>query len=173
MQRILVIGSSGAGKSLFSQRLGEATGLPVIHLDRHFWSSGWVEPDRTEWRNKVVELLTGDRWIVDGNYSNTLELRLEKCDTVVFLDFSRVLCTWRVLKRAWQYRGRSRPDIAEGCHEKIDLSFLNWTWNYPTRSRPGVLRKLSTVSERVRIITLRTDREVEMFLNSLQNKNGN
>lgn len=172
MKKILVIGSCGSGKSVFSRRLGDVTGLPVIHLDSHFWRTGWVEPTKDAWRGQVEELLKGDRWIIDGNYGGTMDLRLGSCDTAIFLDFPRHLCTWRVFKRAIYYRGRTRPDLGEGCPEKIDLPFLKWTWNYPTRSRPNVLERLKRVSDRVSIITLRADSEVEDFLASFES-NGN
>jgi adenylate kinase family enzyme len=168
MKRVLVIGSCGAGKSVFSRRLGELTGLPVIHLDRHYWRPGWIEPTKDEWRRQVEELLEGDEWIIDGNYGGTMELRLASCDTVVFLDFPRHVCTWRVVKRAIQYRGQNRPDIAEGCPEKIDWSFIEWTWNYPRRSRPHVIDRLTRATDRVRVISLRRASEVDRFFRHLE-----
>src|SRR5687768_16103132 len=69
MKRVLVIGSPGAGKSVFSRRLGEITGLPVIHLDQHYWRPGWIEPSKDVWSRQVTELLQRDSWIIDGNYS--------------------------------------------------------------------------------------------------------
>lgn len=167
MQKVLIIGSCGSGKSVFAKRLGSATGLPVIHLDTHFWKPGWVETPKDVWPETVAELLKGDSWIIDGNYSGTMEMRLEHCDTAIFLDMPRTVCTWRVLKRAYAHRGKTRPDLAPGCPEKIDLEFLKWTWNYPTRSRPRVLEKLRRVADRVRIVTLTSDREKERFLTSL------
>ena len=167
MQKVLVIGSCGSGKSVFSKRLGEITGLPVIHLDRHYWRPGWVEPTKDVWRDQVEQLIQGERWIIDGNYSGTMDLRLASCDTVIFLDFPRHVCSWRVIKRSIQYRGRIRPDIAAGCPERLDFAFIKWTWNYPIRSRPKVLERLSRVSDRTNIITLRNNREVSGFLASL------
>ena len=169
MKKILVIGSCGAGKSVFSRRLGDITGLPVIHLDRHFWRAGWTEPSKHVWREQVEELLKGERWIIDGNYGGTMELRLASCDSVIFLDFPRHVCTWRVVKRVFQHYGRSRSDLADGCPEKIDLAFIKWTWDYRTRSRPRVLERLDHVNGRVKIITLRNSREVENLLASLKN----
>src|SRR3982751_1716212 len=99
MKKILVIGSGGAGKSTFAQRLGAILKLEVIHLDSLYWSSGWVEMPKDEWRTMVDELLKKDSWIMDGNYGGTLDIRLEAADTVVFLDISRLICLWRILKR--------------------------------------------------------------------------
>lgn len=172
MNKVLVIGSCGAGKSVFSRRLGEITGLPVVHLDRHFWRPGWTEPTKDVWQAQVEELIKGDEWIIDGNYGGTMEIRLARCDTAIFLDFPRHLCTWRVVRRSIYYRGRNRPDLADGCSEKIDLPFIKWTWNYPKRSRPRVLDRLSQVQDRVKVITLQNPEEVENFLEKMSLENG-
>src|SRR5258708_28824070 len=91
-RRVIVTGLAGSGKSTFSLALAAKTGLPVIHLDLHFWKSGWVAPSETEWREKQCGVLGGDAWIADGNYHETLDLRLERADTVVFLDMPWWLC---------------------------------------------------------------------------------
>src|SRR5947209_9630130 len=126
MRRVLVIGSGGAGKSTFARRLGKLLDLQVIHLDVNYWKPGWVETPKDEWRRKVEELAKGDAWIIDGNYSGTLDMRLAACDTVVFLDLPRTVCIRRVLKRVLTYRDGTRPDMAEGCTEKFDFEFLRW-----------------------------------------------
>lgn len=164
MKKVLVIGSGGAGKSTFAARLGEARGLPVVHLDRFYWSAGWVETPKPEWRARVEELIRREAWIMDGNYSGTLDIRLEACDTVILLDVPRVVCLWRVLKRALTYRRGGRPDMAEGCDEKIDLEFLRWVWDYPKRARPGVLKMLKERARDKRVFVLRKQDEIESFL---------
>ncbi len=164
MKRVLVIGSGGAGKSTFAARLGEALGLPVIHLDRFYWRAGWVETPKGEWRGRVEELIRGDAWVMDGNYSGTLDIRLEACDAVVFLDVPRAVCLWRVLKRAVTYRKGGRPDMAEGCVEKIDLEFLRWIWDYPNRTRPEILKKIEERARGKSVVVLRKQGEIERFL---------
>lgn len=159
-----MIGSGGAGKSTFARRLGERLGLEVIHLDKVYWRAGWVEPPKDEWRRKVEELLGGEAWVMDGNYSGTLGVRLAACDTVVFLDLPRLVCLWRVLKRALTYRGASRPDMAEGCQERVNAEFLLWVWNYRKRSRPKVLALLQEQAHTKRVVRLRSAAEVERFL---------
>ena len=94
-------------------------------------------------------------------------MRLASCDAAVFLDYPRHLCAWRVLKRAMFYRGVTRPDLAPGCREKIDLPFLKWVWDFPTRSRPRVLERLGEVADRVSIFRVQTDREADELLDSL------
>jgi adenylate kinase family enzyme len=103
MKRIFVIGPGGAGKSTFATQLGEILGIEVIHLDSLYWKPGWVEPPKSEWAATLEALLERDTWIVDGNYSGTLERRLAVCDAVVFLDLPRRTCIWRVLRRAARY----------------------------------------------------------------------
>jgi adenylate kinase family enzyme len=164
VKKILVIGSGGAGKSTFARRLGERLRLEVIHLDAHHWRQGWVEPPKDEWRAVVEELLRRDAWVMDGNYSGTLDARLAACDTVVFLDLPRAVCLWRVLKRLVMYRNRRRPDMAEGCHEQFDLEFFRWVWGYPDRSRPKVVRLLEEHEAARTVVRLRTSSEVESFL---------
>ncbi|HQA18247.1 MAG TPA: topology modulation protein [Novosphingobium sp.] len=126
MQRILVIGSPGAGKSTLSHALAARTGLPLHHLDRMFWLPGWIERDRDEGRAILGGVLAQDRWIIDGNYGSTLPLRLTRADGVVWLDYSTKLCLGRALKRWWSYRGTARPDMTEGCPERLDLEFLHY-----------------------------------------------
>ena len=141
MNRVLVIGSSGAGKSTFSRRLAEITGLPLIHLDRLFWKPGWVETDRAEWSEVVAQALEGERWIIDGNYSGTMKMRLAVCDTVIFLDLSRFLCTYRVLNECLttkRPRGLIWPTGATS----------GWTFNSPSLygiTRIGHARRSSNV----------------------------
>lgn len=168
MRKILVIGSGGAGKSTFARRLGETLGIEVFHLDALYWKAGWVETPRPAWRATVETLLARDAWILDGNYSNTLELRLDACDAVVFLDIPRTVCLRRIVKRAFMYRGRTRPDMAEGCDERLTLEFVRWVWTYPKKRRPKVLALLARHERDKTIVRLRTQSEIEDFLNRLR-----
>ena len=167
MRRVLVIGPGGAGKSTFARQLGKALGIEVNHLDVAYWRSGWSKPAEDEWVQTVTDLVSGDSWILDGNFGGTLELRLKYCDTIVFLDMPRLLCVWRVMKRRLLYRNRSRPDMAEGCNEKIDLDFLLWVWNYSRRSRPKVVKLLREQAGEKEVVWLRSRREVQNFLSRL------
>jgi adenylate kinase family enzyme len=164
MKKVLVIGSGGAGKSTFARHLGTLLNIDVIHLDALYWQPGWVETPRDEWQRVVRELLRRDAWIIDGNYSNTLELRLEACDTVIFLDTARLVCLWRVLKRAILYRSRTRPDMAEGFRERLDWGFIRWVWSYRSRTKPQIVELLRQSARRKQVIWLRSQAEVKRFL---------
>lgn len=166
MKRVLVIGPGGSGKSTFARRLGQILGIEVKHLDSFYWRSGWTKPSNEDWIKTVNDLISRDSWIIDGNFGGTLPLRVERCDTVIFLDMPRLLCLWRITKRRITYRKRSRPDMAEGCHEKLDLEFIRWVWNYPNRSRPRVIKLLNENKAAKTIVWLRSNDDVERFLKS-------
>src|SRR4051794_30280430 len=108
MKKILILGSGGAGKSTLARRLGEHLQMEVIHLDSYYWKPGWIERPKPEWRQVVARLTEGESWVMDGNYSGTIELRIGACDTVILLDIPRTTCLWRVIKRAVAHRGHSR-----------------------------------------------------------------
>lgn len=164
MKRILVIGCPGSGKTTLSQRLGDILQIPVIHLDTLYWKPGWVETGKDEWIDQLRNVMSNEAWILDGNYSGTLPERLGECDAVVFLDVSRILCVWRVLKRSIWHHGKVRSDMAEGCPERLDLSFLLWVWNYRNRSRPKILNLLRQCHDSKKVIYLRSRHDVEEFL---------
>ena len=164
MQRVLVIGSGGAGKTTFSMQLGAATGLPVVHLDALHWRAGWTAAPKDEWLQIVDEIVARDAWIMDGNYGGTLERRLAACDTVIFLDLPRLVCLQRVVRRALRYRGRTRPDMAPDCPERLNFEFVQWIWQYPRKRRPDILRRLDAVRGEKRVVILGSTHAVERFL---------
>ena len=171
MKRVLVIGPGGSGKSTFARRLGQILGIEVKHLDSFYWRAGWIKPSNEDWIKTVNELIGGESWIIDGNYSGTLAQRIDRCDTVIFLDLPRMLCLWRITKRRLNYRNRSRPDMAEGCAEKLDLEFISWVWNYTTRSRPKVVKLLNENQAIKKIVWLRSNADVQNFLNHVNPEN--
>jgi adenylate kinase family enzyme len=104
---------------------------------------------------------------MDGNYSGTFDLRFKACDAVVFLDMPRLVCLWRVLKRSMIYRNRNRPDMAAGCHEKLDLEYIKfilWVWNYPKRTKPKIMDWIRENSGSKIIVRLRSPAEAERYL---------
>ena len=167
MQRILVIGSGGAGKTTVAKEIAARLGLPLIHLDRLFWSPGWVPAPDEEWDRTIARLAAQDQWVMDGNYGRTQAARLAACDTVVFLDLPPWLCLWRVTRRWWRYRGRSRPDLPEGCDEQVNFEFFWWIATFRRRRRPGILARLAELRPDKTVVVLRSTRDVERFLAGL------
>lgn len=170
-RRVVVTGLAGAGKSTFARALSAKTGLPVIILDLHFWKPGWTEPTEDEWRDKQRGLLASDDWIADGNYHATLDLRLERADTVVFLDTPWWICAWRALVRGV----RRRPvdfELPKGCDETRwrrlrDEWCLPWRiWRARRSDRERELRILSAHGGHVAVCMLRSKRAVRGFLDT-------
>jgi len=165
MQRLLIIGPCGAGKSTLATALARKLALPVYHMDQLNWRPGWVESSKNEIREKLAGIVATDRWLIDGTYGGTLGERLERADTVVYLDYPIRLCVTRLLRRIWTYRGRSRPDMTEGCPERFDLEFLIYLmrWN----SGPRLRMEAKLRGHEHKIIRLRSPEELENWLDSL------
>ena len=171
MKRILVIGCCGAGKSTLSRKLARITGLPLIHLDQEYWQPNWVESDPADWEAKVETLIQDDSWIIDGNYGGTMPKRLTRADTVVFLDRSRWVCLYRVLKRTSLHYGQARSELPEGCRERFDWEFLKYVYRFQLDRRPGILRNLEDLSPEKQVFHMKSDKEVTQFLHSLERQN--
>lgn len=163
MQRILIIGSSGAGKSTLARQIGALLHISVTHLDRLFWQPGWHAISRDELRAAIAPILVQPQWIIDGNYTGTLEMRLAHADTLIWLDMPRWRCLWRVIVRRIQYHGRTRPDLSAGCPEQLSGELLQFIWRYPHTRRPALLRLVTTIPH-IHVIVLRSPRQVAQFL---------
>ncbi|MFT4198416.1 MAG: hypothetical protein QM601_11005 [Pseudoxanthomonas sp.] len=172
--KLLVIGSSGAGKSTLARRIAELTGLPLIHLDALYWSPGWQVPERAQWRAQVAELVERPAWVMDGNYGDTLPMRLAACDAVVFLDLQRWRCLWRIVRRRVQFHGRGRPDMGPGCPERLSWALVRFVLGYRRTRRPGILRQLALArSQGKAVFVLSRPGQVERFVQALPVPAGN
>ena len=167
MDRILIVGSPGSGKTTLGRILAKKLGLPLVHLDKLFWREGWGEAPREEFDALLTAELKKDKWIIDGNYSRTLNMRLERTDTVIFLDYPSLVCLLRVLKRVLKNYGITRPDMGEGCPEKLDLEFLSYVWSFRDKERPRIVERLSA-AKNVEIITIRNRREYKAFMDRIR-----
>ncbi len=167
MKRILITGSGGSGKSTLALELGRKLNIPVHHLDQLYWKPGWERPDKEEWVALQEKLCAEPEWVIDGNYASTLDLRMEACDMAILLDLPRMKCLWRVLKRRWGWGHPTYHGRPEGCDEKMDFAFYRWIWNYPKKVRPKVLNHFKAFGNEKKIRVLRSDEEIEGFLQSL------
>ena len=166
MERILIIGCGGAGKSTLARQLGEKLSVPVVHLDKLYWKPGWVQESREEFDRKLTQELEKSKWIIDGNFNRTMPQRLQKCDTILYLDFSRWACLRGVIRRILTIYGSVRPDMGEGCPERFDLEFLRWVWNYNKNNRERNYQLLSEATH-AQMIVLKNRRAVKVFLKNL------
>ena len=167
MERVMIIGCGGAGKSTLARRLGEKTGLPVVHLDQIWWEPGhWQHMSREEFDIRLQAEMEKPRWILDGNFNRTMEVRLEQCDTVIFLDLPRLVCLTSWLGRVIKNWGTARPDMAPGCCEWFDPEMAKWIWNFNKQNRKRYLELLSR-AEGKRVYILHSRWEVARFLKTL------
>nr|AEH57245.1 putative nucleoside triphosphate hydrolase [Prochloron didemni P3-Solomon] len=168
MHRIVIIGSGGSGKSTLARSLGEKLNLDVLHLDTFYWKANWRRPSKQKWLKTLQELVNRPRWIIDGNYMISLDIRLNAADTIIFLDFPRYVCLWRVLQRRIRYHGRTRADMSPGCRERLTFTFLSWIWNFPQNEREQILNKLKAHQKSKQIFILQTSNQVREFLKLVQ-----
>lgn len=162
MQRIMIIGSPGSGKSTLAKSIAQAFDLPLVHLDKLYWKKGWMESSAEEFDEKLSEVLKQETWVIDGNYSRTIAMRLKRADTVIFLDYPRRICLWRVIKRILKNHGTTRSDMGNDCPERFDISFLKFVWRFRKNSRENILALLSETKEK-QIITIRNKKDDQQF----------
>ena len=168
MKRILILGCCGAGKSTLARSLSIHTGIDIIHLDQEYWNPNWVETPKDEWNKKVRILAAKERWIMDGNYSGSLDIRLPRADTIIYLDRSTLTCLWRVLKRIWKFKGKTRPDMVAGCPERFDWDFIHYVAVFNLVSRKRVIEKLKQLKTNQQLLFLSSDREISNYLKNIK-----
>lgn len=158
----MVIGCPGSGKSTFSRALQQLTGIPLFHLDMMNWNADRTTVDRAVFLARLQQVIRLDCWIIDGNYSSTLDVRAQACDTIIFLDLPAQVCLSGIRERI----GQARPDMPWVEHEE-DPAFLAFVESFHTQSRPGILALLERYSDR-EIHIFKSRREADDFLMQLQ-----
>ena len=166
-QRVVVIGSSGAGKSTFARRLGDITGISVTHIDQLFWEPGWVMAPQSVFSTRIEAVVAREAWIIEGVNTSTLDLRLPRTDKVFWLDRSRWTCLGRVARRIATSYGQVRPDMAPGCPEQIDLEFLRYVWTFHEKFDHRIRAAIEKHGLTERTTMIRSDGEAQDCLASL------
>ncbi|WP_425040106.1 AAA family ATPase [Primorskyibacter sp. S187A] len=164
----MILGQPGAGKSTLARSLGEITGLPVVHVDKIHWMSGWVERAKEEKIALALQEQSAPRWIFEGGLAATKEDRLNRADMLIVLDIPFALRVWRVAKRTVLYYGRTRPDLPEDCPERFSAEFWAWIWNTRKTGRRNNLQWASRARELgKRVVILSSPAMVRRFLKTL------
>jgi adenylate kinase family enzyme len=166
----MVIGvSAGVGKSTFARRLGELLGINATHLDCYYWKPGWIEAPAEEFSAAQQEIVQRDRWIIEGNYTSTIDIREPHADTVIYLELPLRVCLYRVVKRRIQYHGKTREDLTEGCPEKIDWAFIKFILTTYGRRKKKMLERMQRyASEGKTVHHLKSSAQIEGFLSTFQ-----
>lgn len=165
IQRIMIIGRPGSGKSTFSAWFSKELNIPVFHLDKYFFEKNWVERNYQEFLSSQNEMISNPSWIIDGNSTKSYEMRYKYADLCLYFNFPRWLCYWRVFKRLFH----KHPDIddrAPNCTETVRWSLLKYMWNFEDRVNP-ILQQLQSKYPDVQLIELRSDLMVNRFINDV------
>lgn len=160
MKKIIVIGCPGSGKSTFSKKLHKITGIPLYHLDMMFWNADKTTVEKSVFCERLTKVIQNDKWIIDGNYGSTMELRLQACDTVVFLDYPLDVCLNGIRER----QGKNRTDMP-WVETKEDEEFIEFIKNFKSQSRPEIVALLGRYSDKD-IYIFKNREEADGFLKS-------
>lgn len=169
MERILIIGGNGCGKTTLSNKLANKLSLPLIHLDALYWNDNWKPVSDEEFDRLLMSELVQPRWIIDGNISRTIPLRLQYCDAVIFMDFSRIRCLTGVVGRFVKNYGKSRTDMGGNCLEKLNaekIRFIKGVWTHHKETRRRFYDMMGEADD-VKIVILKNRRETDQFLSEL------
>lgn len=168
MQRVLVVGSPGSGKSMFAKKLSAITGISMVSLDALFWRSGWTPSEDADFGRRVTEATNAPHWVMEGNYlSHAGMLRRERADTVIWLDLPRMTCMIGVMIRTTTSHGRVRPEMSPGCPERFDAEFLHYVWTFRQKQRPQLARFLEGLRSDQRLIRFVRRADVDRYLHDL------
>ena len=162
MKKIMVIGCPGSGKSTFSRKLHEMTGIPLFHLDMMYWNPDRTTVDKEVFLERLSNTITKSEWIIDGNYGSTIELRLQACDTVIFLDYPLDVCLNGVAER----KGKVRTDMPWIENEE-DVEFIEFIKNFNSENRPRIMELLGKYPNKD-VHIFKNRRDAEVFLNLMQ-----
>lgn len=166
MEKVIIIGCPGAGKSTFARKLKEKTGLPLFYLDMIWHKADGTNISRDEFDGKIKEIMKKEQWILDGNYIRTLEMRLKECDTVFLLDYPLELC----LEGASSRIGKERPDMP-WVESEFDLGFRQFIVDFPKDSLPKIYELLKKYEKEKELHIFRKREDAEEYLRT-EGRNG-
>ncbi len=171
MRRVMIVGQPGSGKSTLARLLGDATGLPVVHMDRIHWMSGWVQRDEAARWEMVREAIARERWIFEGGFSRSWDERATRADTLIWLDVGLWVRLWRVTYRFIRDYGKVRPDMASGCPEGNwgeMWVFYRWIWRTRHSARVRIRRLIDEYEGQLNVVVLKSIPEVDAYLEDIR-----
>lgn len=168
--KISVLGYSGSGKSTLSRLLGEKYNAEVLHFDAIHWLPGWQENTKEEKLRITEEFLDShSSWVIDGNYKKyLLDRRLSESDRIILMLFNRFSCLFRVTKRYFMYKGRTRPDMGKGCDEKLDWEFVKWVlWEGRSKDKRKAFKDIC-IKYPEKVTVIKNQRQLTKYMKSMQ-----
>jgi adenylate kinase family enzyme len=170
MSRVVIIGPPGAGKTEFAEKLGNFLGIKKVnHLDHYFWKPGWVRTTGEERHSIILKLIEEDKWIIEGNFLDTIDDQFSRADIVVWLNLSAFICLYRVVSRYFSYMRNERPEIADGCRDKITPRFLFSIFLYKIVDTK-ILKKKLLEKKSLPLVVLNTPGQVAAYLNAVETR---
>lgn len=169
MQRILIIGNAGSGKSTFAKKLAQKLELPIVHLDRLYWKGNWEHLERDEFDKALQLELDKPQWIIDGNFNRTFPHRLKYCDAVFFFDLPTLSCFWGITKRIFQNYGKTRSDMGGNCPEYFDkqkISLYKGVLNFNKNRRRDYYKLLENAPQ-VQVTVFRSRKQADKYIDAL------
>lgn len=167
-RRILVVGCSGGGKTTLSRKMAARLDLPFVSMDREFfWLAGWQNRAKTEERALIAAKVAEERWLMDGTGSSSFDLRLPRAELMIWVRLPRLACMWGVVSRWMKWSGRTRPDMAPGCPERLNPEFLRYIWTFEKKVAPGILANLNRHGPHVPVFQVKNRAEMRALLDLL------
>ncbi|MBP1886926.1 AAA family ATPase [Sinorhizobium mexicanum] len=167
-KRVLVIGCSGGGKTTLARRLSEHCDLPFVSMDREFfWLPGWISRAREEQRKLIAAKVAEAQWVMDGTNPSTFDLRLPRADIVLWVRMPRLRCLIGVARRWLKWRGAARPEMAEGCPERVSWEFVRYIWTFERKFVPRIEEALQKHGPGVPVLQIRSRAQMRTLLELL------
>lgn len=163
-RRLLVVGSPASGKSGVAQRLGILSKVPVHHLDALYYRPGWVDQNEERWRGAIDSLTSGEEWVMDGNFFDSLEHRAARAEGIVWLDYDRVETLRRVTARMILPQPSPRADLPEGCHESWSVDFLIYAWKFFDIQRIRLEQIIASLPRSIAILRVTRPKDLSFLL---------
>jgi adenylate kinase family enzyme len=165
--KILVVGYSSSGKSTFSKRLSRFYNIPVLHIDKIFFGPNWIERDKTVVEAEIRAFMKQDSYIIDGQYRKLAQERFDQADQIFIFDYNRFKCLYGALKRRIKYHNQNRDTIADGCKERLNLSFVWWILHGGRKKDSKALLKSYKVQYHDKVIVFKKRKETDQYLRSI------
>ncbi|MFI8499745.1 topology modulation protein [Streptomyces sp. NPDC085524] len=162
MKKVAIVGCGGSGKSYLARELARILDAPVTHLDAAYYDDEWNELPSEKFTALQRELVSQPRWVIDGNYNSTLQIRLEACDTVVLMDVSTMAALYGILSRQIRHGAGHKGN---GVHNRIHWGVIKYVATYRRKMRPRVMAKIEEfASGRADVVLLSNRRRTHRWL---------